>query len=147
MQRNYHLEEVTFIHFHFLEGYSCFLRQIMLRQKDISWQDIVVFGGRKVELMVARLLKPLSSLFASSSSSLICISTCHLCLYYSGHLCLYFSGHLCLYYSGLLCPYHPCHLCFYHPCHFFHDTIKLRHCIKSRLNNVTSILRRKISLR
>ena len=119
----------------------------MLRQKDISWQDIVVFGGRKVELMVARLLKPLSSLFASSSSSLICISTCHLCLYYSGHLCLYFSGHLCLYYSGLLCPYHPCHLCFYHPCHFFHDTIKLRHCIKSRLNNVTSILRRKISLR
>ena len=42
----------------------------MLRQKDISWQDIVVFGGRKVELMVARLLKPLSSLFASSSSPL-----------------------------------------------------------------------------
>ena len=74
MQRNYDSKEVTFILFHFLEGDSCFLRQIMLRQKDISWQDIVVFGGRKVELMVARLLKPLSSLFASSASSLFCIS-------------------------------------------------------------------------
>ena len=45
------------------ETHSCVRRQIMLCQKDIFWQDIVV-SGSEWKLMVGRLLKPL---FASSS--------------------------------------------------------------------------------
>ena len=86
----------------------------MLRQKDISWQDIVVFGGRKVELMVARLLKPLSSLFAPSLSSLFTSSlySCshHPCILCSHHPCILCSHHPCL-----LCLHHPRLLCFYYP--------------------------------
>ena len=85
----------------------------MLRQKDISWQDIVVFGGRKVELMVARLLKPLSSLFASSLYSLFTSSSSSLFLLSSSSLSGWASSFF-LYHAQILSKWHKKSLSFLH---------------------------------